>query len=264
MSLRSGDLVDTVLRRVSVDEFTPKTGTPEEVAVVGFYVTENSVGQDLYRFINNGVVEFRDVEVSPNPDLDNYYMVFVEMDRNEQLIDNINKLLGDVENITEEMTWQVKSYLMDDYQPWCEVKKCNPDYIPQTPAAYVTKEVFEEGLQQLENARLEEELMREAEDNSSRILKFLENSDLHEVGITDGVLHMRGRGDVASLNIVNFGESKAIMSELGISESAIGDSSSWEHRRFNSMLGEMRAVPIREYMVLFHPQLSEILVTKAC
>ena len=112
MSLRSGDLADTVLRKVSVDEFTPKTGTPEEVAVVGFYVTENSVGQDLYRFINNSVVEFRDVEVSPNPDLENYYMVFVEMDRNEQLVDNINKLLTDVENITEEMVWEVKSYLM--------------------------------------------------------------------------------------------------------------------------------------------------------
>jgi len=263
MSLRSGDLVDTVLRKVSVDEFTPKTGTPEEVAVVGFYVTENSVGQDLYRFINNGVVEFRDVEVSPNPDLDNYYMVFVDMDRNEQLVDNIGKLLTDVENITEDMVWEVKSYLMDDFEPWCEVK-CNPGYIPQSPSAYVTKEVFDEGLQQMENARLEEELMREAEDNSSRILKFLEHSDLSEVGITDGVVHLRGTNDVASLSIVNFGESKAIMSELGISESAIGDSSSWEHRRFNAMLGEMKAVPIREYMVLFHPQLSEILVTKAC
>jgi len=263
MSLRSGDLVDTVLRKVSVDEFTPKTGTPEEVAVVGFYVTENSVGQDLYRFINNGVVEFRDVEVSPNPDLDNYYMVFVEMDRNEELVENISKLLTDVENVTEDMVWEVKSYLMDDFEPWCEVK-CNPGYIPQSPSAYVTKEVFDEGLQQMENARLEEELMREAEDNSSRILKFLEHSDLSEVGITDGVVHLRGTNDVASLSIVNFGESKAIMSELGISESAIGDSSSWEHRRFNAMLGEMKAVPIREYMVLFHPQLSEILVTKAC
>ena len=214
-------------------------------------------------FINNGVVEFRDVEVSPNPDLENYYMVFVEMDRNDQLIENINKLLTDVENVTEDMVWEVKSYLMDDYQPWCEVK-CNPGYIPQSPSAYVTKEVFDEGLQQMENARLEEELMREAEDNSSRILKFLEHSDLSEVGITDGVVHLRGRSDVASLSIVNFGESKAIMSELGISESAIGDSTSWEHRRFNAMLGEMKAVPIREYLVLFHPQLSEVLVTKQC
>ena len=105
MSLRSGDLVDTVLKRVSIDEFTPKTGTPEEVSVVGFYVTENSVGQDLYRFINNGVVKIRDVEVSPNPDLDNYYMVFVEMDRTPELIENINTLFCDINNITERMQW---------------------------------------------------------------------------------------------------------------------------------------------------------------
>ena len=264
MSLREGDLVDTVLRKVSIDEFTPKTGTPEEVSVVGFYVTENSAGQDLYRFINNGVVEYRDVEVSPNPDLDNYYMVFVELDRNDKLIENINKLLDDIVNLTETIDWEVKSYLMDDYQPWCEVKKCNPGYIPQSPEAYVTKEVFNEQLQQLEDARLEEELMREAEDNSSRILKFLEHSDLMEVGITDGVLHMRGARDVASLNIVNFGEAHSVMGDLGINESAIGDSSSWEHRRFNAMLGEMKAVPISEYMVIFHPQLDEILVTQIC
>ena len=263
MSLIAGDLVDTVLRKVSIDEFTPKTGTPEEVSVIGFYVTENSVGQDLYRFINNGVVEYRDVEVSPNPDLDNYYMVFVELDRNDKLIENINKLLDDIQNLTESLKWEVKSYLMDDYQPWCEVKS-NPGYIPQSPAAYVTKEVFDEQLQQLENARLEEELMREAEDNSSRILKFLEHSDLMEVGIDDGVLHMRGARDVASLNIINFGEAQTIMGDLGIKESAIGDSSSWEHRRFNAMLGEMKAVPISDYMVIFHPKLDEILVTQIC
>jgi hypothetical protein len=264
MSLRSGDLIDTVLKRVSVDEFTPKTGTPEEVSVVGFYVTENSVGQDLYRFINNGVVEVRDVEVSPNPDLDNYYMVFVEMDRTPELIEQINKLLCDIENITEQMNWQVKTYLMDDYQDWCTLKDQNQGYIPTSPEAYVTKEVFDEGLAQLEQARLQEEADLQAQDNSQNILKFLENSSLLEAGITDGVLHMRGNTDVASLNIINFGEAQSVMSDLGISESAIGDSSSWEHRRFNAMLGEMKAVPISEYMVIFHPQLSEILVTQIC
>ena len=264
MSLRSGDLVDTVLKRVSIDEFTPKTGTPEEVSVVGFYVTENSVGQDLYRFINNGVVKIRDVEVSPNPDLDNYYMVFVEMDRTPELIENINTLFCDINNVTERMQWQVKSYLMDDYQDWCLVKDQNQGYIPTTPAAYVTKEVFDEGLAQLEEARLQEELEMQSQDNSNHILKFLENSSLLEAGIDQGVLHMRGSSDVASLNIIDFGQAQSVMENLGISESALGDSSSWEHRRFNAMLGEMKAVPISEYMVLFHPQLSEILVTQIC
>ena len=264
MSLLSGDLVDTVLRKVSIDEFTPKTGTPEEVSVVGFYVTENSVGQDLYRFINNGVVEYRDVEVSPNPDLDNYYMVFVEMDRNDALINNIDSLLTDVNNLTEKLDWQVKTYLMDDYQSWEDVKAQHSGYIPMSAQTYVTKEVFDEGLAMLAQAKIEEDLEVEASDNSDRILNFLRHSDLLEAGITDGKLHMRGTNDVATLNIVNFGESQTIMQELGINESAIGDSSSWEYRRFNAMLGEVKAVPISEYIVLFHPQLSEILVTQTC
>ena len=264
MSLRRGDLVDTVLKKISVDEFTPKTGTPEEVSVIGFYVTENSVGQDLYRYINNGVVEFRDVEVSPNPDLENYYMVFVEMDRTPDLLEKINKLLCDVENVTEKMDWHVKTYLMDEYESWCTLKTNNPGYIPTTPEAYVTKEVFDEGLAQLEQIRIQEETELQAQNNSQDILRFLENSSLLEAGITDGVVHLRGDRDVASLNIVEFGNAQDVMNNLGISESALGDSSSWEHRRFNAMLGEMRAVPISEYMVLFYPQLSEILVTQIC
>ena len=104
----------------------------------------------------------------------------------------------------------------------------------------------------------------QAQNNSQDILRFLENSSLLEAGITDGVVHLRGDRDVASLKIVEFGNAQEVMNNLGISESALGDSSSWEHRRFNAMLGEMRAVPISEYMVLFHPQLSEILVTQIC
>lgn len=65
------------------------------------------------------------------------------------------------------------------------------------------------------------------------------------------------------LEIVNFGPAKDIMAEVGINESAIKPLDS-TLRMFNSMLGEMRAVPIDEYIVVFHPSQDNVLVTKQC
>ena len=75
---------------------------------------------------------------------------------------------------------------------------------------------------------------------------------------------MRGSKNVATLEVVNFGSAKEVMAELGINESAIKPLDS-TLRMFNSMLGEMRAVPIDDYIVIFNPAVTEnVLVTKLC
>ena len=83
---------------------------------------------------------------------------------------------------------------------------------------------------------------------------------LLEAGINDNKLHMRGSKDIATLEIVNFGPAKEVMSELGISESAVKELD-YSLRKFNSMLGEMKAIPISEYIVVFGNN-DDILVTK--
>ena len=85
MGLRQNDLKDTILKKISLDEFHPKTGDEKDVAVVGFRVSQSSPGKDLYNFLNRSIIETRDIEVSPNANEDGHYMVFIEMDRNEKL-----------------------------------------------------------------------------------------------------------------------------------------------------------------------------------
>ena len=99
--------------------------------------------------------------------------------------------------------------------------------------------------------------------NTNKILEFLRDSSLLEAGINDNKIVMRGSRDVAQLEIVNFGPAKDIMVEVGINESAIKPLDS-TLRMFNSMLGEMRAVPIDDYIVVFHPSQDNVLVTKQC
>ena len=78
-----GDLQSLVKNIVSIAEFEPKTGIDNDVVVIGFYVDDESPAQDLGTFLERGVAEILDTEVSPNPDDEGYYMVFVEIDNDE-------------------------------------------------------------------------------------------------------------------------------------------------------------------------------------
>lgn len=262
MALQEGDLKNTILKKLSLDEFTPKTGDEKDVGVLGFSVQQSYPGDDLYKFISNSPVESRDVEVSPNPNEEGYYMVFVEFDRDENMLDKINSIVSEVKNVAGNLDWEVKLPYMED-----AVKLSDPTLatkIQLDPESYLTAKDYKDKLA-VEAAEAEEQALQEqAEENSNTILQFLEASNLLEAGINDDKLHMRGAKDVATLQIVNFGPAKETMADLGINESAIKPLDS-TLRQFNSMLGEMKAVPIDDYIVIFNPAVTEnILVTKLC
>jgi hypothetical protein len=254
MGLKQSELKDTMLSKVSIDEFEPKTGDVEDVITAGFYVSESEVGNDLYKFVSNSTADVRDVEVSPNPNADGYYMVFIEMDRNPEALSKIREICKDIENVAGKLKWQGKTHLIDEYHNLYEddIEK----YVILEPAKYMDKETYD----QAQQAAQEE---AEKQDNSNKILEFLKDSSLLEAGLNDNKIVMRGARDVAQLEIVNFGPAKDIMAEVGINESAIKPLDS-TLRKFNSMLGEMRAVPIDEYIVIFHPSQDNVLVTKQC
>jgi hypothetical protein len=255
MGLQVEDLKDTILKKVSIDEYEPKTGDSSDVLVLGFSLRESSQGQDLYNFLNSSIFEIRDVEVSPNPNPDNYYMVFVEMDRNEDVLNNIRKIVTDVENVSGKLDWVGKTHLTDDFHPLYDegISK----FVITDPEKYMTKAQWEE--QQAE--ALELETKNSEETANQNILEFLKNSNLLSASINNNTLEVEDKFNEAKLAIVGFGEAKDIMTEIGINENAIGDMDS-TLKQFNSMLGEMRAIPISEFIVIFHPSQTNVLVTK--
>jgi len=236
MPLAEGDLKNTVLKRLSIDEYEPKTGDSQDVMVLGFHINDSKPGKDLYKFLNTSVVEVRDVEVSPNPNTDNFYMVFVELDRNENSISNIKELVEEVERLTGKLNWEVSTVFNEENIPLNDDSLLG--YVQLDNTNYLSSEEFmsqqKEAKEQEEQTRLEEE----AKDNSNRILEFLKDSNILEAGINDNKLHIRGSRDIATLDVVNFGHGPDVMTALGISESAI----QLEHdkiafAKLNAMLG---------------------------
>ena len=104
-----GDLQSLVSNTVSVAEFEPKTGTEDDVVVVGFYCKDEAPAQDLASFIEKSVVDILDTEVSPNPDEEGYYMVFVEVE-NEEIMTKAFALLDDVSRLTDIESWELDFY----------------------------------------------------------------------------------------------------------------------------------------------------------
>lgn len=112
--LRPGDLEHLILSNVSVDEFEPKSGQPDNVVVVGFYAEDQEPANDLASFIERGSHDILDTEVSPAPDDEGRYLIFVEMNRDESMFDNTVKILKDIGKLTKVDEWEIKFHGSDN------------------------------------------------------------------------------------------------------------------------------------------------------
>jgi len=104
-----GDLDSLVDSTVSVAEFKPKTGTEEDVIVIGFYVKDEAPAMDLAKFIERGVTPILDTEVSPNPNDVGMYIVFVEVE-NKDLMKTTLNLINDIRGLVKVKEWEIKFY----------------------------------------------------------------------------------------------------------------------------------------------------------
>ena len=102
-----------MLPLISVDEFEPKTGTTEEVIVVAFFCKDELPAVDLDEFIDKSIIEFIDSEVSPNPNDEGLYLVFVEFKRQPNFWMKFYDIVKDIENVAGKMNWSVQPYLVD-------------------------------------------------------------------------------------------------------------------------------------------------------
>ena len=89
----------------------------------------------------------------------------------------------------------------------------------------------------------------------------LKNNALIDVKLNNNVLEMQDKISTATLQFVKFGEAKQVMADIGITETALLPVDN-TLKKFNSMLGEMKAVKIDEYVVIFNPVDKNVLVTK--
>jgi hypothetical protein len=105
-SLNEGDLKWLVYDTVMLDMHKTKLGEDKDYIVLAIPVKDKSPADDLATFIEHGVAEFEDVEVSPATDDQGRYLVYVEFKRSPEVYKNIADILSDSKRLCEIEAWK--------------------------------------------------------------------------------------------------------------------------------------------------------------
>jgi hypothetical protein len=138
-NLEQGDLKRLVHNELHIDEYKSKMGTDEDVCVISFKVSGKEPGADLVSFIEKGYDFVLDADVSSGEKEGGDYLVFVELQRSEELPTQIIAIMDDLMNLTEQKIedWRVRYYKStNDNELTLEVLA---DIIPLTSEAYDAK-----------------------------------------------------------------------------------------------------------------------------
>jgi hypothetical protein len=111
-SLEAGDLKRLIHPELHVDEFKSKLGDDQDVIVLSFKVDGKEPALDLVSFIEKGYDWVIDADISSGEMDDGSYIVFVELDRNDQAPEHIMNLVEDLMNLTEQKVedWRVRYF----------------------------------------------------------------------------------------------------------------------------------------------------------
>lgn len=113
--LHEGDLDELVKPYLSIDEF--ETKLDDDAIVVAFFAHDRDPATDLNRFIQKGAVSLLDTDVSPAPNEDGFYIVFVELERNETFPERLMHILDSLRGLTAIEEWQASYYGVEGQLP---------------------------------------------------------------------------------------------------------------------------------------------------
>lgn len=113
--LKANDLQDLVIPLISIDEYESKLD--DDSVVVAFFVQDKDPSQDLNRFIQKGAVEILDTDVSPAPNEDGNYIVFVEFERDAEFPAKLIETLETLEGLTGLEAWNAQIYDVEGQLP---------------------------------------------------------------------------------------------------------------------------------------------------
>jgi hypothetical protein len=177
--LREGDLEGLVLPTLSIDEF--ETKLDDDAIVVAFHVQDREPANDLNRFIQKGAVALLDTDVSPAPNEDGYYLVFVELERDDTFPERMMHILDSVRGLANIEAWTGTFYDVEGDQ-----------------------EVDQDTLTKLVRLHSHEDAVQD-EALGESLVEFFSESALNNMWVEGSILHLESIWDAYNLEVVDFG-----------------------------------------------------------
>ena len=101
MGLRLGDLKDNVDHIFEIDSFKSKMGSDADIVTLSFSVKEKHAADDLMNFIEKGYPFVLDADATAGEQSDGTYKVFVEIERDRHISDNILEVVDGVGKLAD-------------------------------------------------------------------------------------------------------------------------------------------------------------------
>lgn len=192
MGLRLGDLKDCVDHIFEVDSFKSKMGDDKDIVTLSFSVNEANAADDLMNFIEKGYEFVLDADVTPGEQRDGTYKVFVELERNRHISDNILEIADGVGKLSDIDRFKFRYYKNFKSKPLD--KETLESSIPQDPKTYDQK-VNESNLDNYKN--------------------FFNNSYLETIEMRDDELYLKkAYADPLVFEFKDFGNKTEVLNRL--------------------------------------------------
>lgn len=117
MGLNAGDLKNMVGKIFEIDAYKSKMGNDADIVVLSFTVNEQAPAKDLVDFIERGYSFVLDADISSGELEDGEYRVYVEMEREETVPEQIMELMDGITKLTDQTDYQFRYYKSFDSIP---------------------------------------------------------------------------------------------------------------------------------------------------
>jgi hypothetical protein len=132
--LKANDLESFVNNVFLVDTYKSKMGEDRDVAVLSFRVKDRLPALDLMEFIERGYSFVLDADISSGEESDGQYSVFVEVERDKHLAENIKEVIEGVSKLTGIDNWRFRYH--KDWKGKEFSLETLAETIPSSPESY--------------------------------------------------------------------------------------------------------------------------------
>lgn len=137
--LEYGDLKRLVHPKLHLDQFKSKMGEDADIIVLSFKIGGKEPATDLMNFIERGYDWVLDADISSGELDDGEYLVFVEIERTPEAVEQIEKLLDDMMNLTEQDLAEWRFQYRKDPEEFELTPENLRKYVALTPTSYINR-----------------------------------------------------------------------------------------------------------------------------
>jgi len=162
--LRAGDLEDLVYPVFEVDKFKSKMGQDADVCTITFQAKDRYPAKDMMEYVEKTFPFVLDADVASGENEKGEYSIFVEVERTDELAENISDIIYGLRKVTSIKDWKFRYY--KDKQFKSATLENLKDTVPSNSKIYENKmrKYKEDELKEFFNKTVLDDLVLENED----------------------------------------------------------------------------------------------------